>query len=193
MYLVSIYFDKETNKRIQRYIDLVAERTGNIFMTDGKVPPHITVSAFETRDEEKVKQILEEKFAELEKGKLTWCSVGTFFPYVIYLAPVLNEYIQKTSEEIYMCLLKCEGVEISKYYRPFQWIPHSTIGKKLSREEMRTAFEVLQENFGVFEGTVTHVGLAKPNPHRDLIRVELKDLAESWYTTDKREKNKAGE
>ena len=51
MYLVSVYFDDETNKRIQRYINAVAEKTRNTFMTDGNVPPHITVSAFETRDE----------------------------------------------------------------------------------------------------------------------------------------------
>ena len=175
MYLISIYFDEETNKRIQRYIDLVAEKTGNTFMTAGHVPPHITVSAFETREEEKIKEILQERFAALSKGKLTWCSVGTFFPYVIYLAPVLNEYAHKISKEIYECLSSVDGVEISKFYRPFQWMPHTTIGKKLSNEEMKIAFEILQENFSVFEGTVTEVVLAKPNPHRDLIRIRLKE------------------
>lgn len=138
-------------------------------------PPHITVSAFEAREEENVKEILKERFSTLSKGKLTWCSVGTFFPYVIYLAPVLNEYAHNISKEIYECLSGADGVEISKFYRPFQWMPHTTIGKKLSKEEMKTAFEILQENFSVFEGTVTHIGLAKPNPHRDLMCVELKD------------------
>ena len=175
MYLISIYFDEETNKRIQRYINLVAEKTGNTFMTAGHVPPHITVSAFEAREEENVKEILKERFSTLSKGKLTWCSVGTFFPYVIYLAPVLNEYAHNISKEKYECLSGADGVEISKFYRPFQWMPHTTIGKKLSKEEMKTAFEILQENFSVFEGTVTHIGLAKPNPHRDLMCVELKD------------------
>lgn len=175
MYLISIYFDEETNKRIQRYIDLVAEKTGNTFMTAGHVPPHITVSAFEIREEENVKEILKERFSTLPKGKLTWCSVGTFFPYVIYLAPVLNKYAHKISKETYECLSSVDEVEISKFYRPFQWMPHTTIGKKLSKEEMKTAFEILQENFSVFEGTVTHIGLAKTNPHRDLMCVELKD------------------
>ena len=51
MYLVSIYFDEKTDQKIQQYIDKVAEKTGNTFMLDGQVPPHITVSAFETQNE----------------------------------------------------------------------------------------------------------------------------------------------
>lgn len=175
MYLISIYFDEATNKKIQRYINLVAEKTGNTFMTDGHVPPHITISAFETREEANAKKVLQEKFSALQKGELTWCSTGTFFPYVLYLTPVLNEYVHKLSKEIYECLSEMGGIEISKFYRPFQWLPHTTVGKKLSKDEMRIAFEILQENFSVFQGTVTHIGLARPNPHRDLICVELKD------------------
>ena len=39
MYLVSIYFDENTNKKLQQYINKVAEQTGNTFMLDEKVPP----------------------------------------------------------------------------------------------------------------------------------------------------------
>lgn len=174
MYLVSVYFDDETNKRIQRYINAVAEKTGNTFMTDGNVPPHITVSAFETRDEKRVIQILERKFAELERGSVTWCSVGTFLPYVIYIMPVLNKYLHGLSCEINGCLSGIEGTEVNRFYRPLQWVPHTTVGKTLSKEQMLTAFQILQESFGAFEGETAYIGLAKPNPHRDLMRVELK-------------------
>lgn len=175
MYLISIYFDDTTNKKIQRYIDIVAERTGNRFMTDGKVPPHMTISAFETRDEKKVQELLRGKFADLPQGEITWCSIGTFLPYVIYLSPVLNEYLSKLSKEIYDTLSGMDRVEISKFYQPFQWFPHATIGKKLTKEEMKIAFDVLQDNYGMFGSKVTHIGLAKPNPHRDLICMELKN------------------
>lgn len=175
MYLISVYFDERTNQRIQKMINTVAEKTGNRFMTEGKVPPHLTVSAFETLEEEEVKTALYEKFTELKQGNLTWCSSGAFFPYVIYLTPVLNAYLHGLSSEIYKCLSKLEGVEINRFYKPFQWMPHATIGKKLSEAQMRTAFQILQENFRVFEGEVVQIGLAKPNPHRDLMRVELKE------------------
>lgn len=174
MYLVSIYFDEKTNRRVQQYIDKVAEKTGNTFMLDGKVPPHITISAFETQDEAAAIESLERALARLRQGTLEWVSVGEFFPYVIFLIPVLNEYLHEMSVIVNDELSNTNGIKISPYYRPFQWLPHTTIAKKLSKEEMQIAFEVLQNSFGMFEGEVVKIGLAKPNPHRDIATWELR-------------------
>ena len=168
MYLISIYFDEKTNLRIQQYMNKVAEKTGNNFMLDGNVPPHITISAFETQNEKVVIEVLDSLVHKLQKGNLTWASVGQFFPYVIYMTPVLNAYLHKMAEFIYDALSVVEGVQVNTHYMPFQWLPHTTIAKKLSKEQMKTAFEVLQNSFGVFEGEVVRIGLAKPNPHRDI-------------------------
>ena len=173
MYLVSIYFDEKTNRRIQGFINKVAEVSGNHFMLEGKVPPHITVSAFETKEEEKAVELLSQTVKELGKGNLQWASVGQFLPYVIYIMPVLNEYLHNMSVNIYDVLKKEKNIEISPYYRPFQWLPHTTIGKKLSREEMKLAFETLQTSFGMFSGEVVRIGLAKTNPYREIINFEL--------------------
>ena len=135
MYLVSIYFDEKTNQRIRSMIRQVAEKSGNTFMIDGNVPPHITVSAFETLNEEAAVKVLENAVKELRCGELQWASVGQFFPYVIYTAPVLNEYLHDMSVKVYESLNSLDGVKISPYYRPFQWLPHTTLGKKLSKEE----------------------------------------------------------
>lgn len=174
MYLVSIYFDQKTNKRIQQYMNKVAEQTGNTFMLDGKVPPHITISAFESQNEEMAIEKMECVVKNLMYGKLQWVSVGQFFPYVLYITPIMNEYLHKMSVMLYDALLQVDGVKISPYYQPFQWFPHTTIGKTLSKEEMQVAFQVMQNSFGVFEGEVVKIGLAKPNPHRDIASWELK-------------------
>ncbi len=168
MYTISIYFDEKTNKIIQNHINRVAEQTGNTFMLDGNVPPHITVSLFETKQVAKVMEALEKAVKEIKTGRIQWVGVGMFFPYVIYLTPVLDEYLHSVGQAMHGCLENIEETKISPYYRPFQWLPHATIGKTLSQEQMRKAFEVLQKNFGVFEGTVTAIGLAKTNPHQDI-------------------------
>lgn len=93
MYLISAYFDDATTLKIQQYIDQVAKKTGNTGMLDGCVPPHITISSFQTMQEKQVIELLEQKRTELNPGILQWSSVGVFFPYVIYLAPVLNQYL----------------------------------------------------------------------------------------------------
>lgn len=48
MYLISIYFDKTTQKRICGYMKQIGKVTGNTLMLDGNVPPHITIAAFHT-------------------------------------------------------------------------------------------------------------------------------------------------
>lgn len=175
MYLISLYFDEKTNNTIQRYIRQVAQHAGNHCMIDGDVPPHITLSAFETRQEEKLVGLLDVRIPELTAGELTWASVGQFFPYVIYLTPVLNEYLHDLSCQVFETLSRLDGISVSKFYQPFQWLPHTTVGKKLTVEEMQSAFTVLQQSFGMFEGTVTEIGLAKTNPYKDIIRWKLKD------------------
>lgn len=173
MYLVSIYFDEKTTSRMQGYITQVAKRSGNPFMIEKNVPPHLTISAFETRSEDQVISLFEETRDMFQSGEIIWCSVGAFFPYVLYLSPVLNTYLQELSEKVYKELLKIEDVKVHKCYRPMQWVPHATIGKKLSKEEMLAAFQVLQEQFGVFSSRVVRIGLAKTNPYEELWNFEL--------------------
>lgn len=101
MYLISLYFDEGTNKKIQLYMEQIAQRTGNMAMIDGKVPPHITLSAFDMAEEEKAIASFTAMEQEFEKGQIFWCSVGMFLPHTIYLSSVLNAYLQKLSESVF--------------------------------------------------------------------------------------------
>lgn len=175
MYLISIYFDEKTNKNIKKLITKVAQKTGNDFMIEGKVPPHITVTAFETKQECEVLQRLQSVACGLMQGNLRWVSVGTFLPNVIFAAPVLNEYLQDLIQTIYGQMENVDETIMNPYYKPFQWVPHSTIGKMMTKEQLQAAFAVLQERFIPFEGTVVKIGLAKTNPYTELALFELKE------------------
>jgi hypothetical protein len=168
MYLVSIYFDDKTNRIIQQYIDKVAQETGNIYMKEMEVPQHMTSTAFETLSEAQAVEALARAAKRLNQGKVLWASVGQFFPYVLFISPVLNQYLHEISEIVHEEFAKIEDLKFHPQYLPFSWQPHTTVGKKLSQEEMRLAFEVMQKQFAVFQGTTMRIGLAKPNPHRDL-------------------------
>ena len=149
MYLISLYFDEGTNKKIQLYMEQIAQRTGNMAMIDGKVPPHITLSAFDMAEEEKAIASFTAMEQEFEKGQIFWCSVGMFLPHTIYLSSVLNAYLQKL-------------------------FPHTTLGKRLNQAEMREAFVVMQNQFAPFTGEAVEIGLARTNPYRDLCKIKLK-------------------
>lgn len=112
MYLVSVYFDKTAEHILQRYINKIAEKTGNSFMTDNNVPPHMTISAIEARSEN------------------------------VLLGAMDNL--------------------------------QNSLGKTLTKEQMQMAFSVMQESFVPFEAAITEIGLARVNPHSDVVRWELK-------------------
>lgn len=173
MYLVSLYFDEKSDARIRQYINTVAKRTGNTYMQDGNVPPHITISAFETRNEKQVIDRLNTCMNQQQKGWVQWASVGAFFPNVIYISPVLNVYLHELSVSVYDAVKGVEDTIIHKCYQPFCWLPHTSISKKLSAEEMKAAFAVMQESFGMFSGEGIRIGLAKTNPYEDLVTWEL--------------------
>ena len=71
MYLISIYFDKKTDKQIRKLMEQVAEKTGNTFMQDNHVPPHITVAAIETKQEDIAIEALEVCVQQLQQVEMS--------------------------------------------------------------------------------------------------------------------------
>lgn len=173
MYLISVYFDEKTNKIFERYIDRIARQTGNLCMVSNHVPPHMTISSIEARGAEVIQPSFESLQGKLQSGTVQFVSVGQLLPYVFYATPVLNSYLQELSNQVYEAVRNIDGTAVSKYYRPLSWLPHVTLGKTLNKEQMQIAFQVMQESFSPFEGTVTEIGLAKVNPHEDLVRFWL--------------------
>lgn len=174
MYLVSVYFDEAAERRIKDYIKQIAKHTENTSMLDGNVPPHITIAAFWASSEECAREIFRKASAEVKAGGVQWVSVGSFLRGAVYISPVLNEYLHQLSVIYNKEIRNWEGVQSDKRCQPFCWLPHTTVAKHLTSEQLQCAFHVLQNQFGPFEGTVTKIGLAKTNPYKDLEVLELK-------------------
>jgi len=168
MYLISVYFDEQTDRTIRNYINKVAEETGNYFMRDNQVPPHITVAAIETRHEQQAIKCLNNVVSQIKSDMIHWVTIGSFVPHVIFIQPVLNEYLHNMTTVLCDELSKISETIVSPYYKPFSWLPHCTIGKQLTKEQMSVAHEVMQNRFAPFKGRVVKIGLAKTNPHRDI-------------------------
>ena len=173
MYLVSVYFDEKTNKIFNRYIRIIAEKTGNTFMTEHNVPPHMTLSSIEARSVDVLTGAIEMLRGKMEKGSVRFVSTGQLLPYVFFATPVLNDYLQTLASQVYESIKDIPETSVSRYYQPGSWLPHVTLGKTLTKEQMQTAFAVMQDNFQPFTATITEIGLAKVNPHEDVVRFEL--------------------
>ncbi len=175
MFLISAYFDKTTNKILKSYINKVAEVTGNDFMISHNVPPHLTLSAIEARSVEVLIPPFEALTNKLSRGNISIITVGQLMPYVIYVAPYLNEYLYETIRCLYDGFSNIPETTISNYYRPLSWLPHITIAKTLSKEQMIEAVKVMQD-FKSIDAKITHIGLAKVNPHEDVREIQLADI-----------------
>nr|MCR5784435.1 hypothetical protein [Eubacterium sp.] len=101
MYLISVYFDDNANKTLQKYIDKIAAVTGSSFMTDNNVPPHMTISSIEARSVGVIEPAFENLRGSLSSGKIFIASPGQLLPYVMFVSPVLNEYLLDFSKTIY--------------------------------------------------------------------------------------------
>lgn len=184
MYLISAYFDENTNKILKHLQQRIADKTGNDFMIRNNVMPHLTISAIEARNVDVLipafEKVCREKLQPLEEkgvvnvnNAINIVSVGQLFPRVIYVAPVLNEYMMNLSISIYNEFTTIPETNISKFYQPYSWMPHITLGKCLDKEQMRQAFAVLQNLFMPIDGQIAKIGLSTVNPYREVLSVEL--------------------
>lgn len=173
MYLISVYFDEKTNKQLQHMIELIAKQTGNFFMIENKVPPHMTISSIEARSVEELMPSFELIKDRVSSGPIQIVSVGQLLPYVLYATPVLNEYLMELLKTVFDAYKDLPNTTISRFYQPYSWLPHITLGKKLDKEQMRTAFEIVQDHFAPICGKIEEIGLSRVNPHEDVERIIL--------------------
>lgn len=175
MYLVSLYFDGETEKKLQRYIRRTAEKTGNYYMLERRIPPHLTIAASESRKEEELAAALDECAGAWYAETIHWAAIGSFKPHVLFLAPVLNRYLHELCVSANRAADRLDDGGKPNKYQPFGWIPHATIARTLTEKQMLVGFQVLQANFSPFTGKGTRIGLARSSPYEDIRMWELPD------------------
>ncbi|MBQ7149290.1 MAG: hypothetical protein IJR96_11150 [Pseudobutyrivibrio sp.] len=173
MYLISAYFDDSSKKELKRLIDEIAMETGNTFMVENNVPPHMTISSIEARTGVELIESFKAACSMINVGDIIITSYGVLPPYVIYGTAVLNEYLMNLQNTVYENVKDLPDTSVSKYYQPYSWLPHITLGKTLTQEQMSTAFAILQKKFKPIQASIVELGLAKTNPHEDIIRIKL--------------------
>lgn len=189
MYLISAYFDEATEKRINKYIKAIEARTGGSFISDRNIPPHMTVArpepcASTDRLIANIDRLTES--GAVASGGIYAAALGIFKPRVLFIAPVLNEYLHGLS--VALCgasadaaaeegaappTEKTGALPKKTAYEPFNWMPHITIARGLTEPQMRLAFSCMQADFEAFYGRITAIGLAQSRPYHDIKKWKL--------------------
>jgi len=167
-YSVVLYFDDETDNKITSLIRLIVDNGINDYLISNKVPPHITIADFECEDIIAVINSLEVYKEKIRQNFVYWASIGLFNQSVLFLAPVVNQFLLKSCEIVNDLIKTVPMTECNSNYIPYQWVPHTTIGAKLSSQELKTAFLVANDNFKAFGGYVTKLALVQNKPRIDI-------------------------
>jgi len=61
-------------------------------MNTADIPPHITIACFHTEELEKIINEVDMNISDIKAGSIIGASLGTFVPYVLFAAPVMNIY-----------------------------------------------------------------------------------------------------
>lgn len=173
-YAITLEFDQDTHNKIQEMIDEVAEVTGCDYMKKSEIPPHVTVSALVSDNEDALLTEMESIVAAMKKGYIWFANIGVFNPLVIYLGPVMNEFLYSTCKTVNERLLQYAEVGNRGNYLPYQWVPHAAIAVKLTPDALKDAFAIVQEKFTAFGATVEKIVLARAVPYEEIRSWELK-------------------
>lgn len=171
MFLVSAYFDPLSTRVLQNLINELAEITGNRFMIENRVPPHMTFLQLQTRSSQKE---LEDAVRNLE-GKikpvpLVFTSCGGEIPNVIFSKVKLTEELKSQIDIIYSEISKVPDVKINPWYLPENIFPHVTLAKTLDRSAQAAGLEYAKEKFSMFSGWLNETGLSCGKPPVHLVR-----------------------
>ena len=132
------------------------------------IPPHITVSAIVSDNEDILIAEMEHIACNKNKGTIVFVNIGIFNPYVIYLGTVMNDFLQSTCRTVNERLLKYAEVGNRGRYLPNQWVPHAGIAVKLSPEALKEAFAIVQRKFSASEATAERIVLVRAEPYKEL-------------------------
>ena len=172
----ALYFDNASSERLMELMRTAADACGNKYMLEPKMmPPHITVCCFTTDDIAPIEQIISDGTASMKRGNVVWSSVGAFVPSVLFTAPTLNEYLADARTRFNAQL--ASKVTLADYYRPYKWMPHTTLVTKLTVEQLNIAFAAVSAKFKPFQGKTAALSLVKCEPFTELRVWQLEEKA----------------
>ena len=165
-YAVSVHFSKEVNEIIFTTEKEIAEITGNDFMIQNKVPPHITIGAFHgTRENEsRLLQSVEDFTREQKSGIVQFKTIGNFNEKVLFLQPEKDEYLIKLNDDIHQLLLPEYEKGENGYYIPEVWFPHMTLAIRLNQGQYEKALKCAQKITLPLNAKVSEISVYQCSP-----------------------------
>ena len=174
-YAVSLHFTQDVNEIISAATKEIAELTGNTFMLDNKVPPHITIGAFHAgkKDEQKLLQLVQDFSKNQTPGLIQFIAPGDFNQKVLFLKPQKDDYLTSINKALHKIMLPEFQEGENGYYLPDIWFPHTTLATRLNQTQFLQALEIAKKITLPLEAKVHDIGVYLCSPFAELKRYEV--------------------
>ena len=174
-YAVSLHFSQKANEIVISTLQAIADETGNSFMIENKIPPHITIGAFHaTREEEaKLLQLVEEFSQGQKAGTVQFCEVGNFNGKVLFLKPEKNFFLSEINNALHSLLLPEFEKAENGYYLPDIWFPHTTLATRLNQSQFSAAEKIAKQITLPLEATIDEIAVYQCSPFLELKKYKL--------------------
>lgn len=172
---VLAYFDDNTNKIINNFIKEIAVATGNRFMLDNNLPPHMTMGIMLSENLNGDFDSLNNYLKELNHKKvdIMFRSIGIFLPTTLYLGPILDNNLIELNKKIQL-LIRRAGGQIDAQYSFDTWQPHATLAMSLTDEELEKALHIIDKTKIEFSGKIEKLALTHCCPLQEISVYDLK-------------------
>ena len=154
-YAVELYFDKDTEEKIFKLAQGIANAGISKKYLEWRTRPHITIAIFNDIDIEKCDKILKEIAKDTRTFPALLSSIGVFNnTRTVYLAPVVCDELINLHKRVHKAFDFCDysGWE---YYTTGQWVPHCAVmlGSEDEESALVEATRYVIENYRVFENS----------------------------------------
>ena len=157
----------------------IAAATGNNYMLDNSVPPHLSLGLFHAEEEKEGEMVkLFEQFAEGLKSESVGFSLNfngpdNFADKVIFLSVLRNESLMKLNLDLHQLFLPHFEAGDNRNYLPENWVPHIALAVKLDHQQFEKGFEAAK-NFPLPKtAKITSATLARCNPYNEVIKLSF--------------------
>lgn len=174
-YAISLHFPQNVNRIIISTVKAIAEITGNSFIIEKKIPPHITIGAFHAakKEESILLQLVEEFTTWQQAGIVKFTGIGNFNKKVLFLRPERNSFLEKINSELHSLLQGNFEKAENGLYLPEMWFPHTTLATRLNKSQFYAAEEITKQISLPFEAGVTELSVYQCPPFAKLKKFKL--------------------
>jgi len=168
-FAVILYLDPATEAEVQALWALLSEKQISTVIATMGIRPHISLAGVEHLDAQQVCAMLKTFAQSASPLTIKFGAVGTFPTEqgVVYLAPIVTSELLRLHEELGVRLADL-GLSSHEYYRPGNWIPHSTVAINLPPASVPAAVNICCKSNLFHAARLVEIALVEYLPVREI-------------------------